>query len=183
MSECPGCQFKLVDESPSECPDCSLGFEDGPDLVFTQELRRLTDRWRTPPEDLRFYPPEHGGPLIAWMDICAADGSGSVLTIGVHFDGESIRGDKLHNQLFHLPATPTDLAIHHQGSPNVLAEAAASWLSEIVDRPLVRHEWDRNERVEYRVVLAATGAGLVETRDCPPPGTRPDRITAVPVRY
>lgn len=183
MSECPGCRFRLVEQNPSECPDCGLSFEGGPDLAFTKELRRLTDRWRTPPEDLMFDPPEHGHPLIAWMDICAADGSGSVLTVGVHFDGGSIRGDKLHNQLFHLPATPTDLAIHQQGPPDLLAGIAASWLSKIADRPLVRYEWDTNERVEYRVVLAATGAGLSETRDCPPPGTRPDRISPVPVRY
>ena len=152
-----------------------MSFANTPELAFAEELRRLTRAWQTPPEDLRIEPPKYGQPMIAWLDICDADEDRALLTIGVHVTPGTLKGDKLHNQLFLLPDRPTDLAVTCSGPPELLAAVTDQWLGAILSRPFVRHEWGAPPDVESRTVVADTSEALCQTRDCPPQGTTPER--------
>jgi hypothetical protein len=160
-----------------------MSFANSDELAFAEELRRLTRAWPTQPDDLRIDPPESGQPMIAWLDIRDADEDVVLLTVGVHVSYGSLQGDKLHNQLLRLPDPPTNLAVSCSGTPERLAVVTDQWLWAILSSPFVRHEWGSPPHVKSRTILADTGAGLVETRDCPPQGTPPDRTVDVRIRY
>lgn len=183
MKHCPGCLVELSGPSAEQCRDCALGLTPSSNLTFVEELRRLTNSWEVPPTDLRFDPPTEGGPLIAWLDICDAEQPAVLLTVGVHLTADRLTGDVLHNQLMALPPEPTRFRIEVEGEPEELADAADSWFRRLVAMPFERHEYQTDDRVEHRVVLADTGRGVVQTRDCPPSHTPVDRTSRVVVRY
>lgn len=123
-----------------------MWFEDDEELgeverTFAAALQARAATWPRDPAHSRIDPPEHGYPLIAWLDLDAPGTNLSLLTVGVHLEGSRIRGDKLHNQLFTLPDEPTSLAMTATGTPQELADRAADWFEAILRRPVVRHEW------------------------------------------
>lgn len=182
VQECPGCEYSL-EQATASCPDCGFELGPSPEFEFATHLRRLTRTWDRPPQNLRIDPPENGFDLIAWLDICDADGPHVLLTIGAHFRDGTLRCDRVHNQLFHLPRHPTELAMRRSGDPAELATATDQWLRSVLARPIIRQEWGDPPIVQSRTRFADTGAGLTETRDCPSPGIKPDRVREVRLWY
>jgi hypothetical protein len=160
-----------------------MSFADSQELAFVEELRRLTRAWPTQPHDLRMDPPEYEQSMIAWLDICDADENVALLTVGIHVSHGTLRGDQLHNQLLLLPDRPSGLGVSCSGAPERLAVVTDEWLRAILSRPFVRYEWGSPPHIQWRTFFADTGAAIVETRDCPPQGTPPDRTVGVRIRY
>jgi hypothetical protein len=144
------------------------------ELAFVLGLRARAVAWPAEHCYSMLAPPRHGYPLVASLDIDEPDRNHVLLTVGVHFYGDTIRGDRLHNQLFTLPDEPTPLALHACGSAEELAERTADWFEAIMQLPIVRHEWRRSGEVyAHRYLFADSGQGLSEgrirTRELGPP--------------
>lgn len=108
---------------------------------FAEALRARAAHWRASPLESRLDPPDAELPLIASLDLTDPVAGGIFLTVGVHVDGWTVRGDEVHNQLFTLPDEPTVLAFTATGGPEELAAHAADWFEAILRRPIVRCEW------------------------------------------
>jgi len=128
-------------------------FSDPRDLEFATAVTAVVTGWRSPPTDFRIDPPTDDFPLVAWMDVIA-DGV-AILTVGVHFFGDRIVCDEVHNQLTSLPSEPTEIERRAVGSPALLAEVAGDWLLSVVARPYRREEWVHRRSVyAHRYVVA-----------------------------
>lgn len=88
--------------------------------TFAAALRARAAAWD--PVHTEINPAAHGYPMIAWLDILAPRANVRLLTVGVHFEGDRIRGDQLHNQCFTLPDQPTDLAPHETPATSGLVQ-------------------------------------------------------------
>jgi hypothetical protein len=100
------------------------------------------------------------GQLLARLELADAQCDVILLDVGIYFDGSTVRADRLHSQLFTLEGS--DLAWSESGPPERLAAHAARWFEAIVDRPIVRREWDSSAGFtpcEWR--FADTGQALV----------------------
>jgi hypothetical protein len=98
----------------------------------------------------------------------------------VHLNGRTLRGDKLHTQLFTLPDKPTSLVLTATGDPDELAAHAANWFEAILRRQFVRYEWVHDGQVyAHSYLFADTGDMLVamHNRELCPPGQL-DRMAA-----
>jgi hypothetical protein len=105
------------------------------------------------------------GKVLAWLDVPDPAQHLSLLTVGVYFTETDMRGDCLHNQLLTLPTEPTHLAVTQAGPPQEMTHLAADWFHDILQRPIVRHEWLREGRVyAQRWLFADSGHSLVEGR-------------------
>ncbi|HEY1177811.1 MAG TPA: hypothetical protein VGF17_16770, partial [Phytomonospora sp.] len=51
---------------------------------------------------------------------------------GLVFEGGSVHGDRVHNQLFYFDE-PTEFALHADGSLEQLAASAADWFLNLPD--------------------------------------------------
>ncbi|GHG74542.1 hypothetical protein [Streptomyces griseocarneus] len=162
-----------------ECDDEEL---DPAQREFVHVLRDRARSWPVQPIDTVLLPPDHTpyGRLLAYLDIDDPQRNRTVLTVGAHFDGAGARGDKLHNQDFTLPSSPSALALEVTGSPHGTAIRTADWFEAILRRPLVRYEWlHAGQTYATRYLYADTGLGLSQgyvTRLAPPGLT--DRLTA-----
>ncbi|UKD59464.1 hypothetical protein L3Q65_22985 [Amycolatopsis sp. FU40] len=121
-------------------------FEYGGDLGeterrFVEALRIRAAQWRASPLDSRADPPGAELPLVASLDLSDPVAGCVLLTLGVHLDGRTLRGDQVHDQLFTLPDEPTGLAFAATGDPEELAARAADWFEAVLRRPVVRCEW------------------------------------------
>lgn len=148
--------------------------------AFVAALRTHALTWPEDPACSCLIPPEDGSALIAYLDIDVPTENLLLLTVGVHLEGRHLRGDRLHNQDFSLPDTPTSLAMDVSGSPEYLAEQAASWFETIIGRSVVRYEWLHADQVyASRYLFSATGEALAQSynRELAPPG-RSDRLMA-----
>ncbi|MEV4189396.1 hypothetical protein AB0J28_48980 [Streptosporangium canum] len=146
--------------------------------AFVVALRARAVTWVADPVDSRLVPPEWTYPFIACLTIDAPQENSALLTVGVHLEGQRLRGDRLHHQDFTLPDTPTGLATEASGSPEELAERAADWFEAIIDYSIVRHEWLHAGQVyASRYLFSRTGEGLTHryNRDLAPPGQQ-DRL-------
>jgi hypothetical protein len=124
---------------------------------------------------------EHDGDLVVFADLVDTTRNSSMLTIAAHFDGTTVRCDRVHNQLFCLPATPTAEALIATGSPEELADRAADWFEAVLRRRVVCHEWhQRRGRVVARNWLFADTGELLAgqgPRQSRPPDSKYDART------
>jgi hypothetical protein len=148
----------------------------GDERAFLAALRQHTEG-RLRPWCTRENPPDEG-PLVVGLHVDAP--KVALLTIGVHLDGDRIRGDRLDHQSNMLPDQPTSLALDVTGPPAELAAHTAGWFDSIVRRPIVRDEWLHSGRVyASRYLFAGTSEGLAEmyNRLIAPPG-QPEQLIA-----
>ncbi|MER5419518.1 hypothetical protein [Streptosporangium roseum] len=155
--------------------------DDEPDEVqaaFINALRERAASWSLAVNDVEVLLPDYiaygydlqpgetsFGKLLIYADLPAPGFNLSLLTVGAYLDGSTIYGDKLHNQLFTLPAEHTPLAFTGSGSPEELAMITGDWFETIWRRPVVRHEWLRSGQIYAdRFLFADTGQGLSEGR-------------------
>lgn len=129
--------------------------------MFVDRLREHAQTWPSSRVDTWAFRTRETSTLIACLEIDAADEPRTLLTVGVHLDGDSLRADRLHNQLSTLPDEPTSLSMTATGGVDLLAQRAADWFLTVLRRPIVRWEWTRWGRVyasEY--LFADTDEGL-----------------------
>ncbi|WP_406635942.1 hypothetical protein [Amycolatopsis sp. WGS_07] len=151
---------------------------------FVEALRVRAAGWPARPIDSQVDPPGVDLPLVAWLDLSDPAARLVLLTVGVHLDGRTLRGDELHNQLLTLPDTPTSLAVTATGEPGELAARAADWFEAILRRPVVRCEWTHRRQVyAHTYLFADTGEALVamHNRKLGPPDRSgaPDIVTRI----
>lgn len=143
---------------------------------FLAALRRRTDG-RLRPWCRREGPPADEGALIVGLDVDAPEVA--LITLGVHLDGDRIRGDGLDHQSYTLPGRPTSLALDVTGAPADLAARTADWFDAVLLRPIVRCEWLYSGQVfASRYLFTDTLEGLSQMYNhlLAPPGQREELI-------
>ncbi len=144
-------------------PDGEFGFS-AAEIAFAAALRERAGSWTVPPAHSWVGRSEDDSSLLALVALSDQGYRISLVDIGVHVIGSTVRGDRLHNQLYFLPDQPTDLAMEATGSPQELAEHTATWFEAVLRKPIVRHEWEHNGQVyAYRYLFADTGEGLCQS--------------------
>ncbi|GAA2033702.1 hypothetical protein GCM10009839_37680 [Catenulispora yoronensis] len=105
---------------------------------------------------------EHDGCLVVFADLVDTDHHCSLLTLAAHYDGITVRADRVSSQHFVLPAAPSPDRLTAGGAPEELAERTASWFEDILRRRVLREEWGgRHKRVARRWLFARSGDALV----------------------
>jgi hypothetical protein len=118
--------------------------------------------------------------LVACLVLRDPEGGAELLDFGVHFYGDRVRGDRLHNQFHFLPERPSRLGMEATGTPEELAARTAEWFSAVLNRPLVLFVWLHEGRAyAIRYLFADTGETLSQfyIDDLAPPG-RTEQLTA-----
>ena len=160
-------------------PDDEFEFDEA-EFAFTERLGELAASWTVPWADSWVGRPEDDSSLLAVVRLSDPVRRLSLVDIGVHVTGSTLRGDRLHNQLYFLPDEPTRLATKATGTPRQLAEHAAVWFEAVLREPIVRYEWEHDGRVYAHLYLFADGKeGLAQSYDrrLAPPG-RLSRLAA-----
>ncbi|MFE4975183.1 hypothetical protein ACFRAR_24145 [Kitasatospora sp. NPDC056651] len=137
---------------------------------FATVLSARASFWSVDPLDTVLLPARHTwfGELLAYLDIGDPERHQGVLTIGAHYDGTTVRADKLHNQNFSRPDAPTEFTFTATGNPTEAATQTAIWFEAVLARPLVRCEWLHEGRVyAVRYEYADNGRGLSEGFETP----------------
>ncbi|ROQ89029.1 hypothetical protein EDE04_7428 [Streptomyces sp. 2132.2] len=144
-------------------PDDEFGF-DAAELAFATALREQAGSWDVSFAHSWVGRPEDDSSLLAFVGLSDRHHRVSLIDIGVHLVGSSVRGDCLHNQLYFLPDQPTSLAMEAVGSPQELAERAATWFEALLRKPIVRHEWEHSGQVyATRYLFVDTEEGLAQS--------------------
>ncbi|RST16474.1 hypothetical protein E2C00_17365 [Streptomyces sp. WAC05374] len=149
---------------------------------FAAVLAARAAAWQVDALSTVLLPPRHTpyGEMLACLDIEDPERGRIVLTIAAHFDGTTVRADKVHNQNFTLPETRTEFAFTTTGTPAKTAHRTATWFEAVLARPLVRCEWLHEGKVyALRYEYADNGLGLSEgfTPRLAPPELR-ERLAA-----
>ncbi|MER6345054.1 hypothetical protein ACWC10_06245 [Streptomyces sp. NPDC001595] len=149
---------------------------------FAAVLAARASSWPVDPLNTVLLPARHTpyGQMLAYLDIDDSERNRGVLTIRAHFDGTTVRADKLHNQDFTLPDASTEFTFTTAGIPTETAKRTASWFEAMLARPLVRCEWlYAGEVYALRYEHADNGRGLSEGFETPlaPPELR-ERLAA-----
>ncbi|MET8545125.1 hypothetical protein ABZW03_31450 [Kitasatospora sp. NPDC004799] len=137
---------------------------------FAAVLSARASSWPVDPLDTVLLPACHTwfGELLAYLDIGDPERHRGVLTIGAHYDGTTVRADKLHNQTFGRPDAPTEFTFAATGNPTEVAHRTADWFEAVLARPLVRREWLHEGKVyALRYEYADNGRGLSEGFETP----------------
>ena len=99
------------------------------------------------------------GPVLVGIHIDAPDVA--LITAGVRVHAGHLHGDRLDDQHYVFPDTPSSLVVDADGSPEELATAATTWFETLVRRPIVRQDWVHKGRIyAQRYVFADTGEPL-----------------------
>lgn len=77
-----------------------------------------------------------------------------LLYAGVHFTGDRVRGDRLHNQLFTLADHPSGWGLEATGTVEELADRSARWFRTVLDKPVVLYVWLNADRYAYAARFA-----------------------------
>ncbi|MFK0238967.1 hypothetical protein [Streptomyces vinaceus] len=166
-------------------PFYTEGDFDKAELAFAAALREQAASWDVPHAYSWVGRPEDDSSLLAVIGLSDEGRRMSLIDIGVHLVGSSVRGDSLHNQLYFLPDQPTSLSMNATGSPQELAQRTAAWFENLLRKPVVRHEWEHRGQVyASRYLFADTGEGLVQSynRSLAPSGQAQALILAGHVR-
>lgn len=168
-------QFDWFEEDPED--DLSTA-----QRAFLTALRERARTWPCTPNYTQLVEP--GGGRETWgaiLDVAAQPEKSILITVGVFFDGTSIRAGEVHNQSF-VPTSDDQSRVETleaTGDPQHLAQAAADWFENLLVRPLERREWLRNGHVFREYAFSDTGTPLVGRSAWHPVSifsTPPDRV-------
>ncbi|GLW59627.1 hypothetical protein Kpho01_76370 [Kitasatospora phosalacinea] len=134
------------------------------ELAFLSELRKCTATWTLPETENEVLRNEDEAALVAVAYVSDPERGAGLATFGVHMAGPTVRGDLVSGHsyaMYYLPKEPTGLAMEATGNSRVLAEAAAAWFESVLQKPVVRHEWECDGQIYARLYeFADTGQGL-----------------------
>jgi hypothetical protein len=148
-----------------EHPWFAIEPEDGEELEFTDDerafaaaLRERTAGWAgagvgvgVGAELLRT---DAWDSLVARLSFSDPGARLHLVDVGVHFYGDRVRGDRLHNQLFTLADRPSSWALEAAGTVEELAERSARWFRSVLDKPVVLYVWLNDDRYAYAARFA-----------------------------
>lgn len=132
---------------------------------------------------------DHGGnAMVAALGISdrqAGKHGLSLIDFGVHFHGDTVKGGRLHNQIYFLTGETRSLALEATGSIGELANQTARWFGAVLSRPVVLYVW-LNDGYAYaaRYAFADTSEtlGQLYNRSAAPEGQYEQVIAAGHVR-
>ncbi|WP_157435981.1 hypothetical protein [Actinospica robiniae] len=86
-----------------------------------------------------------------------------LIDFGVHFCAGSVKGGRLHNQLYSLTGATPSLALEASGTIDELADQTARWFDAVLRRPIVLYVW-LNDGYAYaaRYAFADTSETLAQ---------------------
>lgn len=168
---------------PEDYPVTWFSFD--PDLVLTEfetafldKLTRRARAWPAAGTDSYAMRDEDDSDLVLSVSLCP-DGVG-ILGVGVHLNGDMVRGDKLHHALYDLAEPPTTLAMSATGRLDELVDRVSEWFETILHRPVERLEWWHDGApyaVRYQLADTAEGLSEAYVKEWAPPGQH-DRLIA-----
>lgn len=104
-----------------------------------------------------------GEALVATLSLADPVQKLGIVDFGIHFQGGRVRGDRVHSELFTLPAKASPWALSAAGSVGALADAAALWLRTVVRKPVALYVWLRaGTPCAARYAFADTGETISE---------------------
>ncbi|GLF95080.1 hypothetical protein [Streptomyces yaizuensis] len=172
-----------IDDEPDE--DDSYEFT-AFELAFVAALRERTAPWATADVSGEVGRPDSWDALMAWFSFSDPGAPLHLVDIGVHFAGNRVRGDRLHNQLYTLPDQPSSWALDATGTIEELADRSAQWLRAVLRKPLVLYVWLNEERRAYAARFAFADdnetVSQLYHRQLAPPGQAEELIAAGHVR-
>ncbi|MCO6006112.1 hypothetical protein NE236_14050 [Actinoallomurus purpureus] len=128
---------------------------DDPDDEFTSDERafvaELSDRLGAlldSPEYGSAFRDEEGDALVTAVSLTDPEARLSLVDLGTHLANGRVRGDRLHNQLYFLPESPSSWALDETGDVGELARRSAEWFARMLRRPIVLYVW-LHERYAY----------------------------------
>jgi hypothetical protein len=145
--------------------------DDDADEEFTSDERAFVTRMSEHPGTVPDGPvyglvfrAEGGDALVATVSLTDPEANLALVDLGVHLADGRVRGDRLHNQLFFLPESPSPWALDETGDVDELAQRSAEWFTTMLHRPIVLYIWLHN-RYAYaaRYVFADTGETLSQS--------------------
>jgi hypothetical protein len=162
-----------------ECEDEEL---DEFTLRFAVTVRRRAASWPLSPCSTAMYPPGDRWPMPAhaYLDVSVPGLQVTLLTVGVHLDGDRIRADEVHNQDFSLPKVATVLAMEATGTAEELGEAACDWFEGILRRRVRLLRWVHDGHVYAERYQFTDGYPLAQhySREFAPVGQSEELIAA-----
>ncbi|TQS25294.1 hypothetical protein [Microbispora sp. KK1-11] len=119
--------------------------------------------------------------LVAYLTVIDPEAPLSLIDFGVHFSGDRVQGDRLHNQLLTLPDQPSGWALDETGTVQELARRSTRWFHAMLRRPVMLYVWLHNGYAyAARYVLADTDETISQCYNdhLAPPGQAEELIAA-----
>ncbi|MEU9474980.1 hypothetical protein [Streptomyces sp. NPDC048191] len=150
--------------------------------AFAAALRERTAGWAEPHVDGELLRSDGWDSLVACLSFGDPGARHHLIDVGVHFYGDRVRGDRLHNQMFTLTDRPSGWALEATGAVEELADRSAAWFRTVLDKPVVLYVWLNDDRYAYaaRFVHADEDRTISQMyqRDLAPPGQAEELIAA-----
>jgi hypothetical protein len=104
------------------------------------------------------------GVLAVCLSLGDPDEPRHLIDFGVHFSGNRVRGDRMHNQFPALTEPPTNLALDATDTIEELAEVSADWFGAILRKPVMLYVWLNADWYVYaaRFAFADTDQTLIQ---------------------
>ncbi|MET8955726.1 hypothetical protein [Streptomyces sp. NPDC004533] len=152
------------------------------ELAFVAALRERTAAWAADGVQGLVGRSEEWDSLLAYLDFVDPGAPVHLVSVGAHFYGDRVRGDRLHNQLFTLTDRPSRGALEASGTIEELAEESADWFRSVLRKPVVLYVWLNDDRWAYAARFAFADdnqtISQVYNRKLAPPGQAEELIAA-----
>ncbi|MGW5426699.1 hypothetical protein ACWET9_05670 [Streptomyces sp. NPDC004059] len=125
-----------------------------PERAFAAALRERTAGWASAGVGGELGRTDAWDSLVACLSFGDRGGRLHLLYAGVHFNGDRVRGDRLHNQLFTLTDRPSGWGLEATGTVEELADRSARWFRTVLDKPVVLYVWLNADRYAYAARFA-----------------------------
>ncbi|MGW1911160.1 hypothetical protein ACWCQS_10635 [Streptomyces sp. NPDC002076] len=150
--------------------------------AFVAALRERTAGWASAGVDGELARTDAWDSLVAHLSFSDPGGRLHLLCAGVHFTGDRVRGDRLHNQLFTLTDRPSSWALEATGTVEELADRSADWFRTVLEKPVVLYVWLNPDRYAYAARFAFADddrtISQLYREDLAPPGQAEELIAA-----
>ncbi|MFI6351795.1 hypothetical protein ACIBJF_03810 [Streptomyces sp. NPDC050743] len=161
--------------------DEEFAFTDA-ERAFAAALRERTAGWAEAHVDGDVFRPDGWDSLVASLSFGDPGARRHLIDVGVHFYGDRVRGDRLHNQLFTLADRPSGWGLEAIGTVEELADRSARWFRTVLDKPVVLYVWLNADRYAYaaRFAFADDDQTICQMygKDLAPPGQAEELIAA-----
>ncbi|MGJ5750825.1 hypothetical protein FB563_4862 [Streptomyces puniciscabiei] len=163
--------------------------EDDEEFEFTDEerafaaaLRERTAGWAEARVDGDIFRSDGWDSLVACLSFGDPGARRHLIDVGVHFYGDRVRGDRLHNQMFTLTDRPSGWGLEATGTVEELADRSARWFRTVLDKPVVLYVWLNADRYAYAARFAYADddqtIGQLYHKDLAPAGQTEELIAA-----
>jgi hypothetical protein len=164
-------------------PDADDEFEfTDAERAFAAALRERTAGWASAGVGGELGRTDAWDSLVAHLSFGDPGGRLHLLYAGVHFTGDRVRGDRLHNQLFTLTDRPSGWGLEATGTVEELADRSARWFRTVLDKPVVLYVWLNADRYAYAARFAFADddqtISQLYREDLAPPGQSEELIAA-----